>query len=297
MSLHSQFLLRIGARTSAPALTINIYRRVDLVYHSTYLVHRFDVVNAHEVEAEAVDMILLNPILHALLYELAHERLLARRLVAATRTVRILALRSLAVEVVGVGLLEVRAVDVERMIVHHVEYDANASLVQRLHHLLELAYACCRRSGVGRVGAFGHVIVERIVSPVVLRHVGLRLIHGSVVERRQNVHGVHAETLQVLDSLRLCERKKLALVLQSRREVDGEVAVVHLVDDEVARIVERRAHIAVPTLRVGVAQVDDGAALSVHTHRLCEYAGCVVGLRIVVHAEEIILAFQVALHR
>ena len=44
-----------------------------------------------------------------------------------------------------------------------------------------------------------------------------------------------------------------------------------------------------------LAQVDDGTALSVHAHRLGEDAGCVVGLRVVVHAEEIVLAFEVAL--
>ena len=100
----------------------------------------------------------------------------------------------------------------------------------------------------------------------------------------------------MLDSLRLGECEIFALVLQSRREVDGEVAVVHLVDDEVARVAESRTHVVSPALRVGIAQVDDGTAFAVHAHRLGEDAGCVVGLCAVVHAEEVVLAFEVALH-
>ena len=86
-SLHSKLLLRIGTRSGAPSLTIYIYCGVDCIDSSTYLVHRFDVVNAHKVESESVNVKFVNPVLHALDHKLAHQRTLRCRLVATTRTV------------------------------------------------------------------------------------------------------------------------------------------------------------------------------------------------------------------
>ena len=94
-----------------------------------YLVHCLDVVDAHEVEAETVDMIFLDPILHALLHKVAHQLFVGCRLVAAARAVGIFAFGCLAEVIVGIGLLEIRSVDVEGMVVHDVEDDTDASLM------------------------------------------------------------------------------------------------------------------------------------------------------------------------
>ena len=101
------------------------------------------------------------------------------------------------------------------MVVDHVEDYADARLVQLLHHLLKLFYAHAWLGGVGRVGALWHIIVQRVVAPVVLCHIRLRLVDRSKVERWQNVDGIHAKGLQIVYSLRFGESKELALVLQA----------------------------------------------------------------------------------
>ncbi|MBL7866303.1 MAG: hypothetical protein JNK10_15660, partial [Cyclobacteriaceae bacterium] len=48
------------------------------------LIQRLDIVNAHEVEAEAIDMILLNPVFARFDDVLAHHGTFGGRLVAAS---------------------------------------------------------------------------------------------------------------------------------------------------------------------------------------------------------------------
>ena len=47
--------------------------------------------------------------------------------------------------------------------------------------------------------------------------------------------GIHTEFLQVVDSFRLRKCQEFSFVFQPRRGVDGEIAMVHLIDDEVGR--------------------------------------------------------------
>ena len=116
-------------------------------------------------------MVLVYPVFHTLYHELAHHRHIRCRFVAAARAVAILAVGRLAIVVVGVGELEIAVVDVESVVVNDVEDDADAGLMQCLHHLLELADTCLRIVRVGRIRAVGNVIVHRVISPVKLRNV------------------------------------------------------------------------------------------------------------------------------
>ena len=303
VGLHAEFLLRIGARTGTPAFTID----EDVGRHCLANgIHRLDVVHAHQVEAESVDVILVDPILHALDHELAHERLLTGGLVAAARAVAVTAVGILAVKVVGHGALEVAAVDVEGVVIHHIQYHLDAGTVQRLHHLLELVDAHFGFGGVGRVAAFGHIVVHRVVAPVVLRGVETRLIDRGVVERWQDVHSVHAQFLEVANGPLLGECHELARVVaahaldvQLRVKVDvaccREVAVVQLIDDEVFGG-NVGSLVGAPASGIGALHVDDGATLAVHSHSLGPDAwSLAVEFAVHFHLKGVELAFQVAL--
>ena len=91
------------------------------------------------------------------------------------------------------------------------------ALCRACTNLLKLLNACCGRIGVGRVRTFGHVVVHRVVAPVILRFIEACLVYRSVVERRQYVYGIYAKFLQMLYSLRLCQRQKLTFIYKARR--------------------------------------------------------------------------------
>ena len=210
-------------------------------------------------------MILFDPIFHTLDHKLAHGFALAGRLVAAATAVAVGAVGVLAVEVVGTCALEVAAVDIPGVVIHHVEDDLDACLVQRLHHLLKLADARFGFVGIGRVAALGHVIVHGIIAPVVLWLIEAGLIDRRIVKRRQDVHCIHAQGLQVVDGARLGQGQEFALVLDAAGLIDGEVTMVHLVDDQVLGS-DVRPLVSAPALRVGINHIDDGAAMAVNAH-------------------------------
>ena len=64
IGFRGQFLLRIGARACTPSLTIYIYGGVNLLHFGLNEVHCFDVVNAHQVYSEPVNVVLLRPMFH-----------------------------------------------------------------------------------------------------------------------------------------------------------------------------------------------------------------------------------------
>ena len=147
--LHRKFLQRIGTLAGTPALSIYKYGGVDLVHFIPDDVHRLNVVNAHEVETEAVDVVFIDPVFHRFNHEPPHHRTVRGGLVATPRAVGILSFVGLAIVIVGIGLLEITIIDVVGVVVNHVKNHANAGIVEGLHHLLELPDPACR---VGRVG-------------------------------------------------------------------------------------------------------------------------------------------------
>ena len=291
MRLHSQLFLRIGTAACAPPLAIHHDGRIYRVQHLAYLVHGLDVVNTHQVEAEAVDVVFLHPVFHALLHEAAHHRPFRSRLVATAGAVAVCPVPVLPVVIVRKGTLEVGVVNVIRMVVHHVQDDADARLVQGLHHLLELTNAHLRPCGVGRVRPLRHVVVHGVIAPVILWHVQPRLIYRAEVIAWQDVYGIDAQPLQVTDGPRLGEREKLPRMLRVTTG-NGEVAMVHLVNHQVGRRLHHRPLVTLPPRRVGVAQVDNHGLPTVHADGLGKDTRCLAAPRV----ESIILPFLVALH-
>ena len=63
-SLHRQLIMRISTSSSAPSLSINEYLGVNSIEFTTDIIHSLNVMNAHEVYTEAVDVILFDPVFH-----------------------------------------------------------------------------------------------------------------------------------------------------------------------------------------------------------------------------------------
>ena len=78
--------------------------------------------------------------------------------------------------------------------------------------------------------------------------------------------GIDAEVLEIFDGTRLCEGKILALILQIRCRRNGEITYVELVNDEIGWWFQGRTHILIPSRRIGIVQINDGATISVHAY-------------------------------
>ena len=242
-----------------PAFAEHDDGRIDLVEGSTNLLHRLGVDQTHEVESEAVDVVVLRPVGHRVDDVLAHHRTFGGGVVAATgvvdeRTVVVIA------EVVARDRLVERMVrGIVDVVVHHIHDDADVVLVQALDHLLHFGDAGARVARIGGVRAFRHVVVLRVVAPV-LRAIGVvaqvaGLVDGTVVVHRHDLHVGDAQRLEIVEAggralggLRagFDHAQVLALLVggDAGGRVDGEVADVHLGDGGVGGLAEGRHALA-----------------------------------------------------
>ena len=192
--LDTQLLGRQSTLTCTPTFAIDKDGGIDGIDGLADFVHCLDIMTTHQVEAEAVDMVFVDPMLHRLNHELPHHRLVGSSLVATAGAVGIFTIH-LSIIIVGVGALEVGVVDVVGMVVDHIEDDGDASLVKSLHHLLELTNTARGIIWIGRIATLWHVVVHRIIAPVVLWGIKAGLIHRAIIIAGQDMNGIHTQCL------------------------------------------------------------------------------------------------------
>ena len=177
IGLHSQRIPRILWCLRSPTFTINNDRRINGIDCLADFIHCLDVVNAHQVEAETVYMIFFNPVEHGFDHILTHHGTVACRFVAASRTICQRTIGFLTIEISRNRTLKVASVSIVRVIVHHVEYYPNTGFVERLHHLFEFTDANSRIIRISRIRTIGHIVILRIISPIVFIFIQFGFIH------------------------------------------------------------------------------------------------------------------------
>ena len=201
--------------------------------------------NRRQIEAETVDVIVVDPMPQAMEDHLADDRMVAVERVAAARVV---AIRPAAVLQHVVDLIfqsleaERRAVLVSfgGVVEHDVENHLDARPMQGQHRLLELADLAAGLAADG-IAAMRREKRQRIVAPVVRPLARLaEPIVGRKLEDRHQLDRRHAQRLQIRNLLDQPEIR--AAMLHVARLVAGEAADVHLVDH---RLVQAAAQVAI----------------------------------------------------
>ncbi|MNO25798.1 hypothetical protein D3C76_156420 [compost metagenome] len=152
--------------------------------------------------------------------------------------------------------------------------------MQRLDEVFQLGDADIRKIRVCGVGAFRHIIVLRIVPPVVMGVFQTAFIHAlsGVIENRQQLHMRYAQPGDVVETRRnpvrppssfLSQAQELALLADAAARVNRQIAKMQLINHGIYRRFERRLHILLPSLRVGAPQIEDRRFLPVHAHCSC----------------------------
>ena len=215
ISLHRQLLCRISTASCTPSFTIYINRRINLIDSRTNLIHRLDIMHAHQVETETINVIFIHPIFHALYHKLAHQWSFRCSLIATTRTIRILTISCLAIIIVWISTLEIAAVDVESMIIDSIKNHTDACLMKCLHHLLEFLDTDCRIIRICSITAFWYIIILRIIAPVKLWFVQFCFINRSKIKTRLEVYCIDTQLLKIFNSFRFGKSKILTFIFQT----------------------------------------------------------------------------------
>ena len=250
---------------------------VNLVELGADEVHGLDIHQAHEVEAEAVDVILIDPVKTGLDDIISRHRSFCRDLIAAAGAVGEGAVLVHAIVVVRYGALKAGAVLIagEGVVVNNVHDHRDARVVERLHHLLAFPDPHVAVGGIGGVGAFGNVVVLRIVAPVELVVIA-QLVDGLEVIEGIELHGGNAELLEVIDTggnlslafeggILLGEGGELAAVRLADAGIGviGEVFDMKLPDIGLCALTEENVLILLPAVGIGLGKIADHGALAV----------------------------------
>ena len=238
-------------------------------------------------------MIFVYPVFYRFNHKLAHHLLLTGCLIITTRAIGILTVCSLTIEIIRICTLEITAVDVPCVIIHYIKDNSDSCLVQSLHHLFELFDTCSRCVRVSRIRTFRHVIIQRVVTPVVLRFIETSLINRGIVVRRQDMNSINAKSLQMIDSLLLCQRKEFAFVYQTRRLMDREITVVHLINHEVGWRLYNRTHITLPPFWISGSHINNSSALTIYANSFSKKS-CALSIS---HVKRIEAVHHITLHR
>ncbi|CAO0831035.1 hypothetical protein SMICM17S_11286 [Streptomyces microflavus] len=191
-----------------------------------------------EVEAEAVDAHLGDPVAQRVGDEPQHLRLDHVEGVAAAGVVGVAAgvvLEAVVAAVVDAAQREHRAqlAGLGGVVVDDVEDDLDPGAVQGVHHPLELADLPARRAGGGVAGVRGEV-ADGVVAPVVVQPAPQQMVLVGELVDRQQFDGGHPQPGQVVDRGRVRESGVRAAQLGRDVRVElGEAAYVEFVDDGV----------------------------------------------------------------
>ena len=195
--------------------------------------------NGCQIETEAVDMVVNDPVAQALDNHFTHVRIVAVQRVAATAEVIVAAvgLEHVVGLVVDAAIGDGRAVlsTLGSMVEHHVEHDLNAILVQSFHQVLQLVHLHAETSRRG-VGGLRCEEADVAVAPQVAKGLSVNGRHELVLKlvKLMDGHQLHTVDTQFLEIRNLLDNAcKGAFVLHPRSSATGEVAHVHFIDDEV----------------------------------------------------------------
>ena len=179
--------------------------------------------------------------------------------------------------------------------------------MQSHNHLLKLFYADFGRIRICRVRPVGHIIVFRVVTPIVLRSIFSSLVHRREIKRREQLHMCYAKFFKVSYSSSFAQirmrtlfgqSEELSIITDARYCIRREVAVMHLVYNNIGETLERRTNIATPPLWVSRLHVDNSGTITIYANRFSHHTRSITLPHVVyLDVKRIELAFQITLYR
>ena len=269
-------------RTAAALPRLAVHQDVppagQLVQLGPQQVHRLHIVQAHQVEPEAVDVVLLRPVEHRIQKVFPGHGPLTGKLVAAAAAVGKAAILVLAEIIEGDRPVQ-HVVGAVHVVVHHIHHHTDARRMEGLDHLLALPHPDFAAGGVGGVAALRDVVVGGVVAPVVLPGQRAALVHAAKIKDGHELDIAHPQPLEVVqaggvDTVAVQGRALLGKgqkfapprIAHPAGRVLREIPDADLPDAPLRRR-DDRPFVLFPARRVGAGQIHDHAPRPVHARR------------------------------
>ena len=193
------------------------------------------------------------------------------------------------------------------MVVDHVHDNSDSGVVKRLDHLLAFLYADVAVVGICGIRAFGTVIVDRVVTPVVLLHNILALVYRTEIVHRHYLNVLNAQLFEIVNAGRrsalnavdggsvLGEGEEFAAVRFDNAAVfgRGEICYGNFPNRRVGGFGNKNVPVVIPVVGICRAEIDYHRAFSVDSAAFCVHvAGFVLVVAVlygvgVVHSRKV----------
>ncbi len=273
-------------RASGPSFPVDHGGWIDGIQFLSDKVHGFNVVEPHKIKTEAVYLVFTHPVLHRIDDELPYHGSFGRCFISASRAVGKTVVRIGAVIIARHDLVKVRLKGLVGMVVDHVQDHSDTGVLKGLDHLLQLFNPDQAVLGIGGIGTVGHIEVDRVVSPVVLRYFQLGFINCEEIEYRHQMDMGNSKLPEVGEACKFAlggpglgfgQAQELAPELYARAFMYGRVPDMDLIQDRVGGAAELYIPRILPARGIGLFQLDDHASAAIDSRRTGIGIGCLKG--------------------
>ncbi|KXT83998.1 hypothetical protein STRDD11_01184 [Streptococcus sp. DD11] len=150
-----------------PAFAIEQDTRIHLIHRLTDCIHRFYIVNAHQIKAEAIDIELPDPIEQRVNHELTEHLMLTGRFAANSRSILERAVGIHTIVIIRHSRLKGRIIGGIDMIVNHIQCHRDPRIMVGLNHRFQITDGLRWVSRIAGKAGFRSIVILRVVAPVV----------------------------------------------------------------------------------------------------------------------------------
>ena len=146
-----------------------------------------NIDQAHQIKAEAVNVVFIRPVFHTVNDILAYHAPLGSGVIAAAGSVG-KDIVCFPAEISAGQHIEAESFGVVDMVIYHVHDNTQSGVMEGFHHLFHFFHTDFSMEGVCCIASFGNVEVGRIIAPVILLSDAAAFIHTAIVIDRQKMH-------------------------------------------------------------------------------------------------------------
>ncbi len=287
-----------------PALTVENHVGMGFVNCLHHRIDGFRIDQTHQIKAEAVDVIFIRPVGDGVYDVLLYHSALAGGVISTAGAGRVASGGSDAAKIAGDDLVEAERLCIVHMVVHHVHDDADSIVMKTFYHLLKFRNTDLTIVGVCGVGAFGDVVVLRVIAPVEVVFLEIGFVNGAVVIAGQQMDVGNTQIFHIVQTGRYTlgiggagfdKTQEFSLVLNAGAFIHTQVTDVKLINHGISNVVSIVGILVrIPTFGVSGIQINDHGSLTVDTGGSGIWVASLHALALHVHLIGVVHTVQIA---
>ena len=172
-----------------PTFSVKKNARIQSIHRLPNSIHCRHIVNAHQIKAETIDLVLFDPVREGINHVLAVHFMLTSRFIPDTCPILEATIWLHPVIIIGYCILERTMLGRIDMIVDHIHDHRNSCLMISSDHGFELFHGLFRIGWIRRKASFWCRIILNVVAPIV-GHLAFFVVLFKAIRDRLQLHDI-----------------------------------------------------------------------------------------------------------